>query len=161
MYFTREIMLRTLIVPRLNESILQPCSIMQQFSSYSRIACHDNIHIYAGDSVRLLNRNDFCALDFDAAHGKMEIYGSMDKISGHSPPIENGRFNTLSSSSLEVAESVRHSCKSLIHAPGRITPFLETMEIVYFKAWPSDYSNIHFLPRLENFAASSCQSQGS
>ncbi|KAG2337379.1 hypothetical protein BDR05DRAFT_993054 [Suillus weaverae] len=141
--FTREIMFHTLIVPWLNESILQLCSILPKFGSYSRVMVIFTTD--AGDSVRLLNRNDFCA----ALNGcfssmpqmaKVEIYGTMDKIFGHSLPTEVGHFDLLSLRSLTLAGSVGHSSKSLLNALGRAAAFLETLEIMYFEAWPSGHS---------------------
>ncbi|KAG1824944.1 uncharacterized protein BJ212DRAFT_1476228 [Suillus subaureus] len=140
--FTREIMLHTLIVPWLDESILQLCSILRQFGSYSRVMIIFTID--AGDSVRL-NRNDFCvALDgcFSSMPQmpKVEIYGAMDRIFGYSLPAEVGRFDLLSLRSLKLAGSVGHSGKSLLDALGRVAPFLETLEIMYFETWPFDHS---------------------
>lgn len=135
-------MLHTLIVPWLDESILQLCSILRQFGSYSRVMIISTID--AGDSVRL-NRNDFCAaLDccFSSMPqmAKVEIYGAMDKIFGHSLPAEVGRIDLVSLRSLKLAGSVGHSGKSLLHALGRAAPFLETLEIMYFETWPFDHS---------------------
>lgn len=136
--FTREIMLHTLIVPWLNESILRLCSILRQFGSYSRIMVIFTID--TDDSV-LLNRDDFCAaLDgcFSSMPqmAKVEIYGAMDKIFGHSLPTKVGRFDMLSLRSLKLAGSVGNSSKLLLHALGRAAPFLETLEIMDFEAWP-------------------------
>ncbi|KAG1843201.1 hypothetical protein F4604DRAFT_1824966 [Suillus subluteus] len=141
--FTREIMLHTLIVPWRDESILQLCSILRKFGSHSRIMIIFTMD--AGDSARLLNRNNFCAaLDgcFSSMPqiAKVEIYGAMDKIFGHSLPTEVGRFDFLSLRSLRLAGSVGHSGKSLLHALGRAAPFLETLEIMYFETWPFDHS---------------------
>ncbi|KAG2114007.1 hypothetical protein BD769DRAFT_1104377 [Suillus cothurnatus] len=141
--FTREIVFHTLIVPWLDESILQLCSILRKFGSYSRVMIIFTRD--ADDSVRLLNRNDFCA----ALNGcfssmpqmaKVEIYGAMDKIFYLSLPAEVGRFDLLSLRSLKLAGNVGRSGKSLLHALGRAAPFLETLEIMYFETWPFDHS---------------------
>lgn len=141
--FTREIMFHTLIVPWLNESILQLCSILRKFGSYSRV-----MTIFtpdAGESVRLLNRNDFCAalngcLSSMPQIAKVEIYGVMDKIFGPSLPTEVERFDFPSLRSLKLAGFVGHSGKSLLHTLGRAAAFLETLEMMYFERWPWDHS---------------------
>ncbi|KAG2358037.1 hypothetical protein BDR07DRAFT_1418610 [Suillus spraguei] len=127
--FTREIMLHTLIVPWLNESILRLCSILRQFGSYSRIMVIFTID--TDDSV-LLNRDDFCA----ALDGCFSSMPQMAKIFGHSLPTKVGRFDMLSLRSLKLAGSVGNSSKLLLHALGRAAPFLETLEIMDFEAWP-------------------------
>ncbi|KAG0696616.1 hypothetical protein DFH29DRAFT_1004406 [Suillus ampliporus] len=140
--FTREIMFHTLIVPWLDESILQLCSVLRQFGSYSRVMIIFTMD--ASDPMRLLNRNHFCAV-LEACFRlmpqmeKVEIYGTMDKIFGHSMPTEVGCFEFLSLRSLKVAGSVGHSGKSLLRALGHAAASLETLEIMYFGIWPSDY----------------------
>lgn len=139
----REIMFHTLIVPWLNESILQLCSILRKFGSYSRVMTIFTTD--AGELVRLLNRSDFCAalngcLSSMPQIAKVEIYGVMDKIFGPSLPTEVERFDLLSLRSLKLAGSVGHSGKSLLHTLGRAAAFLETLEMMYFETWPSDHS---------------------
>ncbi|KAG2118375.1 hypothetical protein DEU56DRAFT_918896 [Suillus clintonianus] len=141
--FTREIMLHTLIVPWLDGSILQLCSILRQYGSYSRV-----VMIFTMDAdgpMQLLDRNDFYAALGKCFRSmpqmpKVEIYGTMDKIFGHSLPAEVGRFEFTSLRSLKLVGSVGHNGKSILHALGRSAAFLETLEIMYFETWPSDQS---------------------
>ncbi|KAG1721895.1 hypothetical protein EDB19DRAFT_1917032 [Suillus lakei] len=141
--FTREIMFHSLIVPWLDESILQLCPILRQFGSYSRVMMIFTMDV--SDPVQLLNRNYFCA----ALEGcfrsmpqiaKVEIHGTMGKIFGPSLPTEVGRFELPPLRSLKLAGSVGHSGKSLLHALGRAAAFLETLEITYFETWPWNHS---------------------
>ncbi|KAG1729330.1 uncharacterized protein EDB91DRAFT_814055 [Suillus paluster] len=140
--FTREIMFHTLIIPWLDESILQLCSVLRQFGSYSRAMI-----IFTMDTsgpMRLLNRNDFCV----ALKGcfpsmpqikKVEIYDTTDKIFAHSIPTQVGCFEFPSVCSLKLSGSVGRGRKSLLHALGHGAAFLETLEIMYLETWPSDY----------------------
>ncbi|OJA14639.1 hypothetical protein AZE42_02676 [Rhizopogon vesiculosus] len=140
--FAREIMFHTLVVPWLDESILQLYSALRQYGSFSRV-----VLIFTTDvngTMQLLNRNDFCAalegcFRLMPQRAKVEFHGIMDKIFGHTVPIEVGSFEPLSVGSLKLAGSVGHVGKSLLHSIGRVSEFLETLEIAYFETWPSGY----------------------
>ncbi|OAX40011.1 hypothetical protein K503DRAFT_855642 [Rhizopogon vinicolor AM-OR11-026] len=140
--FTREIMFHTLVIPWLDESILQLCSALRQYGSFSRI-----VLIFTTDvngMMRLLNWDNFIAalegcFRLMPQMAKAEFHGTMDKIFGSTVPIQFGRFELLSMRSLKLAGSVGHGGKWHLHSIGRVSEFLETLEIVYFETWPSGY----------------------